>query len=222
MHLRKRVILAVKTGISRLDICIRKVVIANHADKDVKMISHDAKAQYFSEVEKKLIFFSRYYSPSEMNCAINCFFSPACVKAGIEIRPESVLIVVLHVHVMKTQGTPNKGNHSMQHQHSKELDEIVSIIKKTSSAKIFLFGSHASGGFDSGSDIDLLIVTPSTEPPVQRRIKLRKMLKEYDRLYGLDLVVYTPEEFAILRNEPSSFVFSSLKRGIKLYDVDSC
>lgn len=109
----------------------------------------------------------------------------------------------------------------MQHPVPKEIDEIITIIKKIKPAKIFLFGSRAYGHFDSDSDIDLLIVAPSTDPPCQRRVRLRKMLKEYDRQYGLDLLVYTPEEYDILKNEPASFIFSSLKNGIKLYDDES-
>jgi hypothetical protein len=46
------IVIAVKTGIPRLDIFVRKVGVGNHADKDVKMISHNAKAQYFSEVQR--------------------------------------------------------------------------------------------------------------------------------------------------------------------------
>jgi predicted nucleotidyltransferase len=110
----------------------------------------------------------------------------------------------------------------MRHLFSAELDEIVSIIKKITPDKIYLFGSRASGGSNSESDIDLLVVARSTESPFLRRIRLRKMLKEYDRRYGLDLLVYTPEEYDILINEPASFISSSLKNGIKIYDVESC
>lgn len=102
-----------------------------------------------------------------------------------------------------------------------EIDDIVSIIKTTKPQKIFLIGSHAAGVGDKDSDIDLLIVAPSDDSPLERRLKLRRILKKYDRLFGIDLLVYTPDEFDLLKDEPSSFIFSSLKNGIKLYDTES-
>jgi predicted nucleotidyltransferase len=72
----------------------------------------------------------------------------------------------------------------------KELNEIISIIKKIDPELIFLFGSRASGSRDEQSDIDLIIVAPSNERPLERRMALRRMLVEYDRRIGLDLLVY--------------------------------
>jgi len=83
---------------------------------------------------------------------------------------------------------------------------------------IYLFGSYATGSSDEQSDIDLLIIVPSYEPPLERRLKLRKMLSEYDRKFGLDILVYTPDEFEMLAKETSSFIYSAIKQGIKIYD----
>ena len=100
----------------------------------------------------------------------------------------------------------------------KELEHILSIIKRIDPVKIFLFGSHASGNPNKESDIDLLIVAPSEDRPLERRIKLRQMLKDINRRIGIDLLVYTPEEFEMLENQPSSFVYSALKNGKKVYE----
>ena len=102
----------------------------------------------------------------------------------------------------------------------REIDDIVSIIKTTKPEKIFLFGSHASGRGDKDSDIDLIVVASSDAPPVERRMKLRRLLKKYDRLLGIDILVYTPSEFNMLKGEPSSFIFSTLKNGIMLYESE--
>ena len=100
----------------------------------------------------------------------------------------------------------------------KELNGIISIIKKINPELIFLFGSRASGSRDEQSDIDLIIVAPSNERPLERRMALRRMLVEYDRRIGLDLLVYTPDEFNMLAKEPSSFISFAIKSGIKIYD----
>ena len=97
---------------------------------------------------------------------------------------------------------------NMDKNRKKQLDEIVTVIKDNiDPVIIYLFGSLASGDFQRDSDIDLLIVAPSKDRPLERRLKLRKLLIEYDRHLGLDLLVYTPEEYNMLINEPSSFGF---------------
>ena len=100
----------------------------------------------------------------------------------------------------------------------KDLRKIISIIKKISPEKIYLFGSYATDSSDEQSDIDLLIIAPSHDRPLERRLKLRKMLAEYDRKFGLDLLIYTPDEFEMLAKETSSFICSAIKQGIKIYD----
>ena len=71
---------------------------------------------------------------------------------------------------------------------------------------------------DAESDIDLLILAPSKDRPIERRLKLRKLLLKYDRKIGIDLLIYTPDEFNMLINEPYSFVHSITKHGLKIYD----
>jgi predicted nucleotidyltransferase len=106
-------------------------------------------------------------------------------------------------------------------QNDKDLNEIISIIKKIDPEKIYLFGSYLTSTFDDQSDIDLIIVATSNDRPLERRLKLRKMLLEYDRRIGLGLLVYTPAEFKMLREEPSSFVSSVIRQGIKIYDSEA-
>jgi uncharacterized protein len=103
----------------------------------------------------------------------------------------------------------------------KDLRRIISIIKKINPEKIYLFGSYATDSSDEQSDIDLLIIAPSHDRPLERRLKLRKMLAEYDRKVGLDLLIYTPDEFEMLSKETSSFISSAIKQGIKIYDHET-
>jgi predicted nucleotidyltransferase len=105
--------------------------------------------------------------------------------------------------------------------YEEDLGEIISIITKINPEKIYLFGSRASRFSDGQSDIDLIIVAPSNESPLERRMELRRMLVEYDRRIGLDLLVYTPDEFSMLANEPSSFISSAIKQGVKVYDREA-
>jgi len=108
----------------------------------------------------------------------------------------------------------------MEKQKEKDLDEIISVIKKIRPTKIYLFGSYANSTFDNQSDIDLIVVAHSNDRPLERRMKLRRMLREYDRRMGLDLLVYTPAEFDMLEKEPSSFISSAIEKGTIIYDSE--
>jgi uncharacterized protein len=101
----------------------------------------------------------------------------------------------------------------------KQINDIVAIIRDNiNPVSIYLFGSSISENVLPDSDLDILIVAPSKDRPLERRMKLRKLLNKYDRSIGLDLLVYTPEEYDMLINEPSSFIHSVTKNGLKLYD----
>lgn len=104
----------------------------------------------------------------------------------------------------------------------KQINEIIAIIKGAiDPLRIYLFGSSINADYYQDSDIDLLIVAPSKDRPFERRTKLRKLLIDYDRSIGLDLLVYTPEEYNMLMNEPSSFIHSITQNGLKLYDQEA-
>ncbi len=66
----------------------------------------------------------------------------------------------------------------------------------------YLFGSYVQGLASAWSDIDLLIVMPTTSPFIERS-------RAFDDLYELglpiDVLVYTPEEFKTLKTSNSGF-----------------
>jgi len=77
----------------------------------------------------------------------------------------------------------------------------------------FLFGSWARADADALSDIDLVIVAPSTRPFVER-------FRDYPQIWktapaAIDLLIYTPEEFRRQRRE-NRFLRHVLKYARKL------
>jgi len=78
------------------------------------------------------------------------------------------------------------------------LQEIVhKIVERFEPRRILLFGSRAHGDARFDSDVDLFIEMESTDPPHERKRKIRALFP--DRRWGLDLVVYTPTEVARFR-----------------------
>lgn len=82
--------------------------------------------------------------------------------------------------------------------------------------QVILFGSYARGEATDRSDVDLMIVAESDLPRYRRSVQLYKQLRPYP--FGMDLIVYTPEEIAEGRRTPLSFVSTVLREGRMLYE----
>lgn len=97
-----------------------------------------------------------------------------------------------------------------------ELSRIVELLKKNyEPEKIILFGSLAEGDIHEWSDIDLLIVKKTTKRPLDRILETSRLIKP---TIGIDLFVYTPDEFASLRQEKFSFLTTIARKGKVLYE----
>jgi uncharacterized protein len=97
------------------------------------------------------------------------------------------------------------------------IGEIVSRLAKGLRAEqIYLFGSHARGQAEIGSDIDLLVVVPSSDVPRHQR-----ETRGYDLLWGLtvpvDVIVMTQAEFQKAVKVKTSLAANSKEKGKLVY-----
>lgn len=83
--------------------------------------------------------------------------------------------------------------------------------------RIILFGSHASGNAREDSDIDLLIIKETEEKHRERLLKVRRILREENRLIGIDILVFTPEELSNRIKMGDSFISDILEKSITIY-----
>lgn len=67
------------------------------------------------------------------------------------------------------------------------------LVEAYNPERILLFGSVARGDVGEDSDIDLIIVKQTVKRPSERAVEARLLL---DRGLPIDIVVYTPKEFA--------------------------
>jgi len=81
--------------------------------------------------------------------------------------------------------------------------------------KVILFGTLATGGIHGWSDIDMVVVERTNLPFFQRMKLVRNLLQPK---VGMDIMVYTPEEFERLRVKSPFFRDEIIGKGIILYE----
>ena len=77
------------------------------------------------------------------------------------------------------------------------------------------FGSWARGTADAWSDLDLAVVLRTSLPPLERGWLLTELLDALP--VGVDLFVYTPEEFALGLEERYGVFDAIAREGVILY-----
>jgi len=88
------------------------------------------------------------------------------------------------------------------------------VAEKLNPEKIILFGSFASGDYNEGSDIDMLVIHNWKEGFLDR-IKVLLDLNE-DGL-PLEPIGYTSEEFSAMRTEGNTFIADVILNGRVIY-----
>jgi predicted nucleotidyltransferase len=97
----------------------------------------------------------------------------------------------------------------------KELKRIIPLLINLGAEKIILFGSLPAGKVHRSSDIDLVVVRESNRRFLDRLDELYQAVKPN---YGVDLFVYTPEEFEEM-SVTNPFLRRAVKEGRLLYEV---
>jgi predicted nucleotidyltransferase len=100
-----------------------------------------------------------------------------------------------------------------------QLDDFLGVLRPLLDAQgaqaAWLFGSHARGTAGAGSDIDVIVVAPTDRPFVDR---FRDYLPAIvDAGVGVDLLVYTPEEFAQMQAQERPFLVDALADARQVY-----
>ncbi len=97
-----------------------------------------------------------------------------------------------------------------------ELARVLGLLKEHGETeKVIVFGTLAQGKVHEWSDIDLLVVERTGLPFFKRLRKIRGMLKPR---VGMDILVYTPEEFDALCLGRPFFREEILEKGRVVYE----
>jgi predicted nucleotidyltransferase len=97
------------------------------------------------------------------------------------------------------------------------LNEVTRrLVAEFKPEQVWLFGSHAWGQPDEGSDLDLLVIVPqSDESPVRRAQRAHRCLRGLG--IAKDVLVKTRAELERFRNVRASLEAEILERGRLIY-----
>lgn len=90
------------------------------------------------------------------------------------------------------------------------------IAERFQPERIILFGSYAYGQPTEDSDVDLLVILPFEELPVQKAIAIRQQLKAP---FPLDLMARTPQQIQQRLEMGDFFIQDIMKNGRVLYEA---
>jgi predicted nucleotidyltransferase len=98
-------------------------------------------------------------------------------------------------------------------------EAVERIVTTARPSKVIVFGSHARGDPDEGSDLDLLVIEPKLVDRDQEMIRLREAVGSIGS--GVDVLVCSEEEAERRGRVPGTVVYWALKEGRVVYDAAS-
>jgi uncharacterized protein len=91
------------------------------------------------------------------------------------------------------------------------------VEEARSPARVILFGSYARGEATEDSDLDLLVVECDLPDPSDEYLRLRRALGSLG--VGVDLLLYSQDEFERRRDWCTTPVYWAAREGRVLYDA---
>ena len=101
--------------------------------------------------------------------------------------------------------------------HENQIRQVaMQLADAAQASQVILFGSYARGEATDRSDVDLLVVAETDLPRHKRAVNLYKQFHPYP--FGMDIVVYTPQEIEEGMKSDLTFVSAVLREGKTLYE----
>ena len=97
------------------------------------------------------------------------------------------------------------------------ITDLLEALRSYRPERIYLVGSYARGEEDELSDIDLVIIKDTAAPFLERMREVGRLLPA--ELGGIDLLVYSPDEFAAMLAAGNAFAEMVAEEGRLVYDA---
>jgi predicted nucleotidyltransferase len=90
------------------------------------------------------------------------------------------------------------------------------LRERLGATRVIVYGSVARGEATIHSDIDLLVVAPSSERSYRRMADARAAIRDLSRGIPISPLVLTPEEVELQQRQGDAFVCQILEDGVEL------
>ncbi len=94
------------------------------------------------------------------------------------------------------------------------VERMRGHLEATNVERAIVFGSFARGDADEVSDLDLVLIEPTSDPFVERGLA---HLPLFRLGVGVDLLVYTPQEYERLKQEGNPLIERVEREGVTVY-----
>jgi predicted nucleotidyltransferase len=104
------------------------------------------------------------------------------------------------------------------------LTNLISCLKVSDPYKIILFGSYARGNETADSDLDIMVildndhVAKNYEERQNKKLYIRKLVRNINYQTALDILVYSKEELKRLKEYGNYFIDEIEKTGKIIYE----
>ena len=107
------------------------------------------------------------------------------------------------------------------------IEQLLEVLKQANPYRIVLFGSYANGTADENSDIDLLVILDNNDVAktynerLMKRLYINRLVRKINYKIALDILVYSKEEYKIIKNNGNYFIDEIENKGKVIYEKAS-
>ena len=107
------------------------------------------------------------------------------------------------------------------------IEQLLEALKQADPYRIILFGSYAKGTACENSDIDMLVildnddVAKTYEERLKKKLYINRLVRSINYKIPLDILVYSKEEYKIVKNYGNYFIDEIENTGRILYEKAS-
>jgi predicted nucleotidyltransferase len=95
------------------------------------------------------------------------------------------------------------------------IRRLVEALRAYGPERVYLVGSAARGEADELSDLDVVVIKRTQTDFLARLQEIAKLLP--DGIGGLDILVYTPDEFTAMQRDGNAFAETIAEEGRLIY-----
>jgi len=98
----------------------------------------------------------------------------------------------------------------------KKVQRLMKSLLHYEPERVYLFGSWARGEEDELSDLDVVVIKRTDSSFLDRLREIASLLPL--DLGGVDVLVYTPDEFAVMQRQGNAFAEMIDEEALLIYD----